>query len=277
MLCGFECAAERFISASTPAPAAADGPACLQLPRPFPCHLTKPPEAPTRSAAETTLACLIVLQALPARGRLVPGHCVIVPADHVASTRQVDEQVGTCHGGMSACCICVSVPRLEGCARPGGRPALLALLPLDVPSSRTAWWPSLVLQVWTELRNFKKCLIQMFMKKVNVAAGLLMALAGRSLGLWLMLALAGGRHPTRGLLLTLKALLAFKEKRGAILQRSPALRSALMSFLPPLLQLQGQEVIFFETATQLGSMRSHAAVECVPVPPSGAMREGAAS
>lgn len=34
-----------------------------------------------------------VPQALPARGRLVPGHCVIVPADHVASTRQVDEQV----------------------------------------------------------------------------------------------------------------------------------------------------------------------------------------
>jgi hypothetical protein len=83
--------------------------------------------------------------ALPARGRLVPGHCVIVPADHVASTRQVDEQV------------------------------------------------------WTELRNFKKCLIQMFMK-------------------------------------------------------------------------QGQEVIFFETATQLGSVRSHAVVECVPVPPSAAAK-----
>lgn len=31
--------------------------------------------------------------ALPARGRLVPGHCCIVPAEHVASTRQVDEQV----------------------------------------------------------------------------------------------------------------------------------------------------------------------------------------
>lgn len=49
--------------------------------------------------------------ALPARGRLVPGHCLIVPAEHTPSTRQVDEQV------------------------------------------------------WSELRNFKKCLIQMFMKQ----------------------------------------------------------------------------------------------------------------
>ncbi|EFN55254.1 hypothetical protein CHLNCDRAFT_134588 [Chlorella variabilis] len=85
--------------------------------------------------------------ALPARGRLVPGHCVIVPAEHVASTRQVDEQV------------------------------------------------------WSELRNFKKCLIQMFMK-----------------------------------------------------------------------QASGQEVVFFETALHLGSMRSHAVVECVPVPPAVAGR-----
>ncbi|KAL4428538.1 hypothetical protein ABPG75_002627 [Micractinium tetrahymenae] len=83
--------------------------------------------------------------ALPARGRLVPGHCVIVPAEHVPSTRQVDEQV------------------------------------------------------WNEIRNFKKCLIQMFMK-------------------------------------------------------------------------QGQEVIFFETAVQLGSMRSHAVVDCVPVPPAAAAK-----
>ena len=52
--------------------------------------------------------------ALPARGRLVPGHCVLVPAEHVASARQVDEAV------------------------------------------------------WTELRNFKKCLIQMYMKQVWV-------------------------------------------------------------------------------------------------------------
>jgi hypothetical protein len=32
--------------------------------------------------------------ALPPRGRLVPGHCQIIPAEHVASTRQTDEQVG---------------------------------------------------------------------------------------------------------------------------------------------------------------------------------------
>ena len=40
------------------------------------------------------------------------GHCLIVPAEHVASTRQVDEHV------------------------------------------------------WTEIRNFKKCLLQMFMAQV---------------------------------------------------------------------------------------------------------------
>eukprot|EP00887_Chlorella_sp_A99_P005045 scaffold4.g5045.t1 len=49
--------------------------------------------------------------ALPARGRLVPGHCCIIPADHLPSSRQADETV------------------------------------------------------WTEMRNFKKCLIQMFMKQ----------------------------------------------------------------------------------------------------------------
>ncbi len=42
----------------------------------------------------------------------MPGHCLIVPAEHVASTRQVDEHV------------------------------------------------------WTEIRNFKKCLLQMFMAQV---------------------------------------------------------------------------------------------------------------
>lgn len=47
------------------------------------------------------------------RGRLAEGHCVIVPADHVSSSRQVDEAV------------------------------------------------------WTELRNFKKCLLQMFMAQVR--------------------------------------------------------------------------------------------------------------
>lgn len=46
-------------------------------------------------------------QALPARGRLVPGHCVIVPADHVASTRQVDEQVSLppCIPGLTLPCL----------------------------------------------------------------------------------------------------------------------------------------------------------------------------
>ncbi|KAL3152781.1 hypothetical protein ABBQ38_012367 [Trebouxia sp. C0009 RCD-2024] len=47
--------------------------------------------------------------ALPARGRLVEGHSIIVPTEHVASTRQVDDHI------------------------------------------------------WTELRNFKKCLLQMHM------------------------------------------------------------------------------------------------------------------
>ncbi|GAB4814505.1 hypothetical protein N2152v2_001551 [Parachlorella kessleri] len=83
--------------------------------------------------------------ALPERGRLVPGHCCIIPTEHVASSRQVDEAV------------------------------------------------------WTELRNFKKCLIQMFMQ-------------------------------------------------------------------------QGLDCIFLETAVQLGSIRSHAVVECVPVPPEAASK-----
>lgn len=48
------------------------------------------------------------------RGRLVPGHSVIVPTEHVASSRQVDEQV------------------------------------------------------WTEIRNFKKCLLQMHMAQVRL-------------------------------------------------------------------------------------------------------------
>jgi len=47
------------------------------------------------------------------RGRLAEGHCCLVPADHVPSCRQVDEDV------------------------------------------------------WTELRNFKKCLLQMFMAQAR--------------------------------------------------------------------------------------------------------------
>jgi hypothetical protein len=46
--------------------------------------------------------------ALPSRGRMVPGHCQIIPAEHIASTRSTDEST------------------------------------------------------WTEIRNFKKCLLQMF-------------------------------------------------------------------------------------------------------------------
>ncbi|KAK9823428.1 hypothetical protein WJX72_002672 [[Myrmecia] bisecta] len=82
---------------------------------------------------------------LPERGRLVPGHCCIVPSEHVASSRLVDEHV------------------------------------------------------WTEMRNFKKCLLQMFMA-------------------------------------------------------------------------QGKEVIFLETAMQLGDARNHAVVECIPVPPAVAAK-----
>ncbi|KAA6426795.1 MAG: nucleic acid binding [Trebouxia sp. A1-2] len=61
-----------------------------------PCHLTI-------SLGQTAYL------ALPARGRLGEGHSIIVPTEHVASTRQVDEHI------------------------------------------------------WTELRNFKKCLLQMHM------------------------------------------------------------------------------------------------------------------
>lgn len=38
--------------------------------------------------------------ALPARGRLVPGHCVIVPAEHVPSARQLDEQARAAGRGV---------------------------------------------------------------------------------------------------------------------------------------------------------------------------------
>jgi hypothetical protein len=83
--------------------------------------------------------------ALPPRGRLVPGHCQIVPTEHAASTRGVDEAA------------------------------------------------------WTEVRNFKKCLIRM-----HAAAGL--------------------------------------------------------------------ECVFVETALRLGDARSHAVVDCVPLPPEGEPR-----
>lgn len=49
------------------------------------------------------------------RGRLVEGHSIIVPTEHVASTRQVDDHI------------------------------------------------------WTELRNFKKCILQMYMSQVPAA------------------------------------------------------------------------------------------------------------
>jgi len=80
--------------------------------------------------------------ALPRRGRLVPGHCQIIPAEHVASTRAADEAA------------------------------------------------------WTEVRNFKKCLLRMF-------------------------------------------------------------------------AAQGMECVFMETAAHPESMRAHAVVDCVPLPPDG--------
>lgn len=80
--------------------------------------------------------------ALPDRGRLTPGHCCIVPAEHIASVRTVDENV------------------------------------------------------CTELRNFKKCLLLMFQSK-------------------------------------------------------------------------GLDVIFLETALQLGDVRVHAVVDCIPMAPDG--------
>jgi hypothetical protein len=70
------------------------------------------------------------LGGLSCRGRLVPGHCLIVPSDHVASARQVDEHV------------------------------------------------------WTEIRNFKKCLLQMFMAQVGGLSVLSSYWGG---GLWAVL------------------------------------------------------------------------------------------
>lgn len=62
----------------------------------------------TLSIAHTTYL------ALPPRGILAPGHCIIVPAEHVPSTRQTDEAT------------------------------------------------------WTEIRNFKKCLLRMAMAQVRL-------------------------------------------------------------------------------------------------------------
>lgn len=66
------------------------------------------------------------------RGRLVDGHSIIVPTEHVASTRQVDEHI------------------------------------------------------WTELRNFKKCVLQMYM--AQVVGPCLLALASTLLVCFALLA-----------------------------------------------------------------------------------------
>ncbi len=115
-----------LFSPSTPAPDAVDGPACLQL-LPFPATSQSPLKRPPAQRLKQLWPAFIVLQALPARGRLVPGHCVIVPADHVASTRQVDEQVDTVYVGTSACNNCFLASRFENSNRPGARRVLLAL------------------------------------------------------------------------------------------------------------------------------------------------------
>ena len=91
------------------------------LPCELPCShlhvLLMPSAVPSSSGPEAMLSLIgAIAEAcyMPCfRGRLVPGHCLIVPAEHVASTRQVDEHV------------------------------------------------------WTEIRNFKKCLLQMFMAQVR--------------------------------------------------------------------------------------------------------------
>ena len=97
-----------------------------------------------------------------------------------------------------------------------------------VPSSRQADEA-----VWTEMRNFKKCLIQMFMKEV---------------GGWV-----GGWCGGRGVL---------------ALQAGPALHAS-HTHTPTTCPAQGKEVVFIETAMRLGDPRSHAVVECIPVPPEG--------
>ena len=82
-----------------------------------PYVLLMPFAVPSSSGSEANLSLIGAVNEacyVPCfRGRLVPGHCLIVPAEHVASTRQVDEHV------------------------------------------------------WTEIRNFKKCLLQMFMAQVR--------------------------------------------------------------------------------------------------------------
>ena len=126
--------------------------------------------AMTGGARWTIPAPRPTLQALPARGRLVPGHCVIVPADHVASTRQVDEQVSVRlkihHTGKLLEVGAAGEQQLSEHSVHGASFAQLA----DQPGCRitASCLPARPLpQVWTELRNFKKCLIQMFMKQAG--------------------------------------------------------------------------------------------------------------
>ena len=113
------------------------------------------------------------------RGRLVPGHSVIVPTEHVASTRQVDEQI------------------------------------------------------WTEMRNFKKCLLQMHMAQVSDAA--LHALP---------------------VVLCSQCLCQLPVERACVI---------IAEFVSMARMLQGMNVILIKAALYLGGSTSHAAVAVASV------------
>lgn len=63
--------------------------------------------------------------ALPPRGRLVPGHCQILPMDHVASARRLDEDAWTEVRNFKKCLIQMNIPQVR---RRGGGGVFVCLL-----------------------------------------------------------------------------------------------------------------------------------------------------
>ena len=154
------------------------------------------------------------------RGRLVPGHCLIVPSEHVASARQVDEHV------------------------------------------------------WMEMRNFKKCLLQMFAAQVtfchlcgarafscgcddcDVTQHHSVELTMARKTAWLI----DHRHTFSASPVSGSAALL----RMSTDSRRPLSRQSMMACCPT---AQGKEMVFMETAMGLQDPKRHAFVECIPVPP----------
>ena len=64
------------------------------------------PRRPTHLTISASPACYLML---PPKGRLVPGHCCLVPTDHLPSIRQVRMHVGDQIGVCVCVCVCACV------------------------------------------------------------------------------------------------------------------------------------------------------------------------